>query len=252
MILVFGGTTEGKIVAGILEKHGRHYYYSTKTAIAFTPGPYGKYRSGALTAADLQTFCRAQDIKAIVHASHPFAAVLHNTIDTCARELALPVYRFERRYPERQSDALIRYVASYQEATEWLERHVQGTLLALTGVQTIAPLRHYWEKHHTIFRILPRESSLALARAAGFPVEQLIMEMPGSDLVLETALINTNHIRAILTKDSGESGFISTKIGAALANGIPIVIVERPALPESFIPVTDEASLMEALNRSSL
>lgn len=249
MILVFGGTTEGKKVAGIFEKHACPYYYSTKTIVDFEAGQYGQYRHGALTATDLQTFCRTQGIKAIVHASHPFAAVLHDTIATAAQALSIPVFRFERQYPPRQEHPLIRYLPSYLAAMDWLEQHPVQRLLALTGVQTITPLKAYWEQHATIFRILPRESSLALAKAAGFPEEQLIMEMPGSDLQQEVALIRQYNIGAVLTKESGESGFISTKISAALENNIPILIIERPLLPETFIPVTDEVSLMEQINR---
>ncbi|QHS58517.1 precorrin-6A reductase [Chitinophaga agri] len=248
MILVFGGTTEGKKVAGMLEKHARPYYYSTKTLIDFEAGQYGQYRYGALTAGELQTFCRTQGIKAIVHASHPFAAVLHNTIYTAAQALSLPVFRFERQYPERQQHPLIVYLPSYQAAMDWLEQRPVARLLALTGVQTIAPLQRYWKQHTTIFRILPRDSSLALARAAGFPEEQLIMEMPGSDSQQEAALIRQYNIGAVLTKESGDSGFLSTKISAALENNIPIVIIERPVLPETFIPVTDEATLMTQIN----
>jgi precorrin-6A/cobalt-precorrin-6A reductase len=247
MILVFGGTTEGKKVAGMLEKHALPYYYSTKTEIAFDAGRYGQYRHGALTAADLQTFCKTQRIKAIVHASHPFATVLHDTICTGAQALSLPVFRFERTYPQRREHPLVRYMDAYQAATDWLIQHPVRRLLALTGVQTIAPLKHYWEKHDTIFRILPRESSLALARAAGFPEEQLILEMPGNDLQQESAMIRQLNIGAVLTKESGDSGFISTKIDAALENNIPILIIERPVLPATFIPVMDEASLMEHL-----
>ena len=32
MILIFGGTTEGRIVCGVLDESGKDYYYSTKGA----------------------------------------------------------------------------------------------------------------------------------------------------------------------------------------------------------------------------
>lgn len=249
MILVFGGTTEGKKVAGILEKAACPYYYSTKTSIDFQPGAYGRYRHGALTADALQIFCKEHAVKAIIHASHPFATILHTTIHEGAQALSLPVLRFERRYPDRQEHPLIRYCDSYATALSWLEQHPVKRLLALTGVQTIAPLTDHWKKHDTIFRILPRESSLALAAQAGFPAEKLIREMPGDDLQQELAIIQQYGIDCILTKESGESGFLATKINAALHSNIPILIIERPALPDTFIPVTDEASLMAGLNR---
>jgi precorrin-6x reductase len=249
MILVFGGTTEGKKVAGILEKAACPYYYSTKTSIDFQAGAYGRYRHGALTTAQLQAFCRQHAIKAIVHASHPFATLLHATIHEAAHALSLPVLRFERHYPNREQHPLVKYYTSYAEAMTWLEQHPVKRLLALTGVQTIAPLANYWKKHDTIFRILPRESSLALAEQAGFPKENLIREMPGDDLQQELAIIRQYNIGCILTKESGESGFLAIKIQAALQSNIPILIIERPALPDTFIPVSDEASLMAGLNR---
>lgn len=249
MVLVFGGTTEGKKVAGILEKAACPYYYSTKTCIDFQAGKYGRYRHGALTAAALQAFCETHDIKAIVHASHPFATQLHTTIHEGAQALSLPVLRFERRYPERQDHPLVRYCNSYAAALSWLEQHPVKRLLALTGVQTIAPLAGYWQKHDTIFRILPRESSLALAAEAGFPAEKLIQEMPGDDLQQELNIIKQYGIDCILTKESGESGFLAVKVQAALQSSIPILIIERPALPGMFIPVTDETSLMDNLKR---
>jgi precorrin-6x reductase len=248
MILVFGGTTEGKKVAGILERHAYPYCYSTKTAVDFQQGDHGTYRHGAFTAAALQSFCRQQGVKVIVHASHPFAAVLHTTIHESAQALSLPVLRFERSYPQRQEHPLVHYFGSYDAALAWLEQHPVARLLALTGVQTIAPLRSYWQSHDTIFRILPRDTSLALAKQAGFPEDKLILEMPGDDLQQELSLIEAYRPGAILTKESGESGFISIKIQAALQSNIPILIIERPTLPASFIPVRDEASLMNQLN----
>ena len=32
MILIFGGTTEGRIVSSVLDESGKEYYYSTKGA----------------------------------------------------------------------------------------------------------------------------------------------------------------------------------------------------------------------------
>jgi len=248
MILVFGGTTEGKKVAGILEKAACPYYYSTKTNIDFQAGEYGRYRHGALTATQLQIFCKEHAIKAIIHASHPFATLLHATIHEAAQALSLPVLRFERHYPDRQEHPLIRYCSSYAAALVWLEQHPAKRLLALTGVQTIAALTPYWQQHTTIFRILPRESSLALAVQAGFPKEHLVQDMPGNDLQQELALIRQYDIDCILTKESGESGFLATKIQAALQSNIPILIIERPALPDTFITVSDEVSLLAGLN----
>lgn len=33
MILIFGGTTEGRIAAEVCEEAGKHFYYSTKSGL---------------------------------------------------------------------------------------------------------------------------------------------------------------------------------------------------------------------------
>jgi precorrin-6x reductase len=239
MILVFGGTTEGKKVAAILDKSGYQFCYSTKTETAFQPE---SYRFGAFTKESLKTFCKENDIKVIIHASHPFAAELHQTI---YQATTLPVLRFERTYPERKNHPLIKYLSSYGDALEYL-KDKEG-LLALTGVQTIERLKPYWSSHNTYFRILPRYTSISMALQTGFPKENLILEMPVDDLQHELFIINQYNIECILTKESGESGFLSTKIKAALTAGIEIIILERPALPETFMPVYNEDDLLSQL-----
>ncbi|WP_343669350.1 precorrin-6A/cobalt-precorrin-6A reductase [Chitinophaga sp.] len=238
MILVFGGTTEGRKTITLLEQAGIPYCYSTKSKLEIPPQTYGTYRHGPLTTTALQEFCASNDIRVIIHASHPFATILHQTIAAAN----LPVLRFEREYPARTIHPLVHYFDSYAEALDYLSIHPVKKLLALTGVQTISQLSKYWHTHETFFRILPRESSLELALSTGFPQERLISEMPGN----EAALIASHHITGILTKESGESGLLSVKINAALAAGIPIFIITRPVLPAAFISV-HEHNLLDHL-----
>jgi precorrin-6A/cobalt-precorrin-6A reductase len=240
MILGCGGTTEGKIVARLLEQHGYPFCYSTKTETDFQPAGY---RFGPFTEEGLKSFCETNNIKLIIHASHPFATELHKTI---YRSVNVPVLRFERTYPERIEHPLVRYLDNYEDALAYLEEyHVR--LLALTGVQTIPKLRSYWQKHYTIFRILPRESSIQLALEAGFSRDNLLTEMPGDDIIHEMEIIGKYNIEGILTKESGESGFLSVKLQVALRTGIPILIIKRPPLPETFITVSDEQALLDHL-----
>lgn len=238
MILVFGGTTEGRKTMALLEQAGIPYCYSTKSAIDIPSQTHGTYRHGALTTTALQEFCQEQDVRVIVHASHPFATILHQTIAAAG----LPVLRFEREYPARTVHPLVHYFDSYEAAMDYLSVHPVKNLLALTGVQTISQLTRYWQHHETFFRILPRDTSMEQALAAGFPKEKLIMEMPGN----EAALIAQHHITGILTKESGESGLLSVKINEALTAGIPIFIIARPAMPAGFISV-NEHDLLDQL-----
>ena len=233
-VLVFGGTTEGKQVAAWLGNTDYPFWYSTKTPVEISLPANGRARWGAFTTAALVAFCQEHQVGCLVHASHPFAEQLHTTIAEASRQLGLPVLRVERRYPARLDHPLVRYMADYESVVSQLLLEGYAPALALSGVQTIERLRGYWQQRPLFCRILPRDASVALAQRAGFPVAHLVTEWPGAGLAEEVALIQRTGAQAVITKESGESGFLSVKIAAALHVGVPIFIVRRPTLPASF------------------
>jgi precorrin-6A/cobalt-precorrin-6A reductase len=245
MILVFGGTTEGKRVCTALAGTGYPFVYSSKTPIEVNLPVNGQYRYGAFTPAMLEGFCAENRIKGIIHAGHPFAALLHQTIAQVSIMMNIPVIRFERQYLPKQEHPLLRYVKSYSAALAQLDAAGYEPVLALTGVQTIARFQPYWQTKKMFFRILPRDSSVAIARAAGFPEENLLLSFPGTTVEAELEVIHATRAQAIITKESGESGFLSVKTAAAIAAGIPLFIIDRPALPAHFKLLSNEATLLE-------
>jgi precorrin-6x reductase len=247
-ILVFGGTTEGKQVAAWLAGTDYAFWYSTKTQVELDLPRNGRYRWGAFTTATLVAFCQLHRVGCLVHASHPFAEALHTTVAEASQQLGLPVLRLEREYPIRQEHPLIHYAADYEEVIAHLFSAELAPVLALSGVQTIARLRSYWQYQPMYFRVLPRASSVALATQVGLPADWLLPAWPGADVAAETALIQRLGVRAVVTKESGESGFLSVKIAAALAAGVPIFVVRRPALPTHFCPVAGESDLLADLH----
>jgi precorrin-6x reductase len=247
-ILVFGGTTEGKQVAAWLTDTEYTFWYSTKTQVEVNLPPNGRYRWGAFTTATLVEFCQLYRVGCLVHASHPFAEALHATVAEASQQLGLPVLRLEREYPPRQKHPLIRHVSDYEEVIIRLRAAGLAPVLALSGVQTIERLRGYWQRQPMYFRVLPRASSVALADQAGLPADWLLPAWPGTDVAEETALIRRLGVQAVVTKESGESGFLSVKLAAALAAGVPIFVVRRPAMPAHFCPVAGEGELLAYLH----
>jgi len=249
-VLVFGGTTEGKLVAHWLGQTAYAFWYSTKTAVATALPANGRARWGAFTKDSLADFCRANHIRSIVHASHPFAEELHATIAGVSQRLRIPVGRLERDYPERLDQPMVHYADSYEEVVARLLAGGYESVLALSGVQTIGRLRGYWQQRPMFCRVLPRESSAALARAVGFPAAGLIAALPGARLAEEVALIRRTGAQAVVTKESGESGFLSVKIAAAQRAGVAIFIVRRPALPTGFRSLAGKTELLDFLHAS--
>lgn len=241
MILLLGGTTEAKQVAGSLEQAGLSYIYSTRTEVNFDGK--GRYRFGSLNKEDLEDFCIKEGVRLVIDACHPFAKELHQTVSSLS--LNIPLIRFERQIPERVQHSLITYIEGYEDALRFINEKKYRSLLALSGVQSIPLLESFWRKNITWFRILERQYSKDFAANYGFPEQNLIYGLP-QDSAAESALFTKLKPDVILTKESGLNGKLDAKVEAAIACGIPIIILKRPELPSAFTVVTD----LEELKRS--
>lgn len=244
MILVFGGTTEGRATVETLDAAGQTYYYSTRGNLQQVECIHGIRISGAMNVAQIAAFCREHGIRLLVDAAHPFAEQLHGNIARVAAELDIPVVRYERIYPPRDPDLV--WCGSYAEACRWFAGQGISNLLALTGVQTIPRLENYWSEHSCWFRVLDRPESRELARQYGFPAERLVFWEEGKP---EEELLIRLRPDAILTKESGNSGYFLEKVEAARRMGIPVVVIRRPVLPEGFYIVTGNNGLRHRVER---
>ena len=235
MILVFGGTTEGRKAVEVLEEGGSPYYYSTKTGEQDLTLHHGQRIDGALDAEAMQTFCRENDIRLIVDAAHPFATLLHQTIAEVSDALKIPAIRYERIFPER--DASLEWLDSYEQVP-----HDIKTLLATTGVQSISKLKPLEAAGVKVYyRILNRESSIALAQKQGARMEQLCYFEDPKNVPVEAD--------AILLKESGLSGGFQEKVDAAKAKGMRIFVLKRPETPAAFRIVNGPYGLRRAVEK---
>ena len=227
MILVFGGTTEGRMAAKVLEESGANYCYSTRSDTQDIQLVHGHLITGAMEVPEMVAYCHEHDIRLIVDAAHPFAVNLHRNVVTLAEQIGVPVIRYDRIYPPHDEEFF--WCKDYDDAISQLEAHGVNCLLALTGVNTIAKLRDYWNCHECWFRILNRDESLAGAQKAGFPSDHLVYYEKDDT----ASLIERLQPQAIITKESGLSGGFAEKVEAAQQAGIKIFVVERPEYPSS-------------------
>ena len=213
MILVFGGTTEGRKAVEVLEEAGTTYYYSTKTGEQDIALHHGIRLDGAMDCEAMLACCREKGIRLMVDAAHPFAAQLHKTIAQVSESLNIPTIRYERIYPPRDPD--ITWIDDYSQ----VPRNIRS-LLATTGVQSISKLKPIEaEGIRVVYRILNRESSIALAKQQGATEEQLCYYP------------QTAEAEAILMKESGCSGGFVEKVAEAKSKGMRIIAIKRPELP---------------------
>ena len=224
MVLVFGGTTEGRRAVEVLEEAGTPFYYSTRGREQAVSLVNGRRMAGAMDVEAIEGFCREHNIRLVVDAAHPFAEQLHHNLWQAAQQTGIPLVRYERIYPPHTDD--ITWCRDYEEAVSKMQQQGIGRLLALTGVQTIGRLRRFWQQDECWMRILDREQSREIARREGFPEDHLVYYSDEDDQTRQ--LIEHIRPQAILTKESGLSGGFCEKVEAAKAAGVKVFVVERP------------------------
>ena len=243
-LLIFGGTTEGRLAVDVCEQAGKPFYYSTKGDLQKVDMHNGVHVTGAMTADDIVAFCKEHEIGCIVDAAHPFAKNLHKTIDEARKVLSINVIRLQRVFPEHIKD--VEYCSDYDDAINKIREKKVDRLLALTGANTIKKLR----QTNAIFRILNRPESIALAEAAGLDNDRIIfynesLELPSIED--EKKVMIEVGCDAIITKESGESGGFEVKVKAALELGLKVFVVEHPQLPKDWITVTGKFGLRRVI-----
>jgi len=251
MILVFGGTTEGKKTAAMLEQMGLSFLYSTKTKIDFDAVKHGEYRHGALDDELLSELVNEKNISTIIYAAHPFAEILTETVERVSQKTKVPVWYVEREQQKRLSHPLVHYVTNYKEAEALLKELNVDTLLALTGVQSIQKLEYFWKNKNAYFRILDRDVSRLIAKESGISEDKLILGYPSRTVEDERSVLKEYGCDAILTKESGKSGYLDVKVDAAIEENIPIVIIKKPSVPALFNTVGSVEELKENLLKIS-
>lgn len=251
MILIFGGTTEGRLAVDVCEQAGKRYYYSTKGDRQDVEMHNGVRLTGPMVASDFlypdHSNPDADAVRCIIDAAHPFAENLHNEI----MKVGLPVIRLMRQPSERIAG--VTYCDGYDDAITRMQSAGINRLLALSGANTIKKLKPYWAEHQTIFRILNREESLNIANANGLPAENIIFY--NDDLHLPTIEEETEMMRsigcdAIVTKESGISGGFEQKVRAALNLGMKVFVVKAPPVVGHPLIATGRHTLRRAIEQT--
>lgn len=252
MILILGGTTEGRSCVSVLDEAGSPFYYSTQGSRQQIESRHGIRINGSMNPESMTAFCRQHNIRLLIDAAHPFASQLHQTVAATARQCGIEVIRYERIYPELNEKDIVCH--DFEDAVQQLQNNQVRRLLALTGVKTISKLKGYWNQPDAngqlpvcYFRILDREESFRMAADCGFPPERLITYQEQEGEILQ--LIKTWKPDAVITKESGKTGGFEEKEQAALEAGIPLYVVRKPDLPDQFIRINGPHGLRKAVEK---
>ncbi len=233
MILVLAGTKDGRELITLLAEQG---YLVTASVFSdygrdLIQGTNVMIHTGPLDDAGLTAFIQEQGIQILVDASHPYAVnVSHNAMIAC-QNTKIHYLRYERPTVPMPIYEGLHLVTDYQEAAE-VAATLGKTVFLTTGSRHLKLFKGAvcLQDHRLIARVLPEPGVLSECQDHGFlPKDIIAMQGPFSH-DLNMALFKEYGAEVIVTKNSGQVGGSDTKITAAMALGLPLVVIDRPTM----------------------
>ncbi|MDO9638434.1 MAG: cobalt-precorrin-6A reductase [Pseudotabrizicola sp.] len=223
-ILLLGGTTEAGLLARALADAGLRtvYSYAGRTA-APVAQPVPVRVGGFGGVAGLQAYLRDQRISHVVDATHPFAAQMsRNAVAACAA-LGLPLIGYERSGWVAGPGDDWRAVPDIAAAVAALPDRAARVFLAI-GRQHLAAFAAR-PQHSYLLRLVDCPESLPLPQA------QVVVARGPFTTEADLALLRAQAITHIVAKNAGGTG-ARAKLDAARLLGLPVILIDRPALPQ--------------------
>lgn len=223
--LVLGGTTEASSLARALADAGVRAVFSyagrTEQPLA-QPLPT---RQGGFGGVDgLVRYLRGEGISHVIDATHPFAAGMsRNAAEACAAT-GTPLIALERKPWAAGPGDRWAHVPDIAAAARALPEAPTRIFLAI-GRQHLAAFAGRPQHHYLVRLVDPAEGPLPLTDA-----EAVIARGPFT-VAGDTALLRGHRIDLIVAKNSGGIG-ARAKLDAARGLGLPVLLIDRPALPE--------------------
>ena len=235
-VLLLGGTSEARILAARLDRDERFTVETSLAGATENPLPVaGESRRGGFGGTlGLADYLRAVSFDIVIDGTHAFAATIsRNAAEACdqTRTELLVVQR--PSWEKTEGDHWLE-VSDVPEAAESVAQRGHRVFLTI-GRQDIAAFsrcRDAWFLIRSIDQ--PKQTT-------EFEKYQLLQARGPFDFASEKALLETNRIDLIVSKNSGGADTYA-KIEAARALALPVVMIRRPTPPAgTAVPSVDAA-----------
>ncbi|MDY5845754.1 MAG: precorrin-6A reductase [Bariatricus sp.] len=233
-ILIFAGTTEGRLLAefaGSLEADVLVSVATEYGKICLDECENVRALVGRMDEKEMEAFLSREQVDLVIDATHPFAVIVTQNIrNACASSGTEYIRCLRAKCEEKTVDELegMICVNSVEQAAEYLKM-TEGNILIATGSKELSKytvIPNYQER--CFARVLSTEKSVMDSIRLGFEGKHLIaMQGPFSE---EMNLATLRHVNAkyFVTKESGKAGGFPEKVHSARKAGAVLVTVGRP------------------------
>ena len=238
-ILLLGGTKDSTNIIKTIKNNIKNSYILTTTTTEY--GAKLAIESGSddtiskpLLKDEISEIIRKNEFDFLIDATHPFATHITKTAVEISEETGIKFIRFER--PEFNFEKVncknIYHVSNFIEAGEMICKlgFNNKNILHLAGVNTIEDVLKNVNKNYFYPRILNVKTSIEKCEKLKIPSNNIIFMNGVSSKTENISLIHKYNIKAMITKESGDTGGIYEKISAANETNTKIIIVDRPKI----------------------
>lgn len=243
-ILIFGGTTEGRLLAEYCHQQEIEAYVSVVSGYGADLLPESEYLhvlSGRMAGDAMEGFMKRASIRAVFDATHPYAAEATRNIKEACGRAGVSYLRVTResaaaenpggdsgKGPAAAFASQVVYVHSVEEAVCYLKDR-EGDILVTTGIKELAAytaLPGYEERLYV--RVLPSCAAISACEDVGIRGKRIIaMQGPFSE-EMNRAMMRQLGVRYLVTKEAGTAGGFLEKLSAAEALSVTAVVIGRP------------------------
>ena len=227
-VIVFAGTTEGRILSDHLGNAGIDVLACVATEFGrqfIEESEHVKVSSGRLGEEGMRNIMK-EGCSCVVDATHPYASVITGKIKAACAETGTEYIRLIRSEGSRDDGIMI--VPDVKSAVEYLNG-TEGNILVTTGSKELEKYTMIKDYQNRVFaRVLSMPDASRSCAEIGFQGKNLFcMQGPFCE-ELNYGLLKQVDAKYLVTKDSGEPGGFEEKIRAAGRAGAKIVLVARP------------------------
>ncbi|MFD2175738.1 cobalt-precorrin-6A reductase [Rhodobacter lacus] len=227
-LLLLGGTTEASLLAKTLAEKGFRAVFSYAGRTGKPVAQPLPTRIGGFGGIDgLKAYLRTEGITQVIDATHPFAAQMSaHAVAACA-ETGVDLCAFERAPWVAQAGDRWQHVPDLAAAVAALPPEPARVFLAI-GKQHLDAFDAAPQHHYLLRLVDPPEGALPLPDASA------VIARGPFDVQGDSELLRSEAITHIVAKNAGGRG-AEAKLIAARALGIPVILIDRPYVPQRSI-----------------
>lgn len=236
MIWVIAGTLDGRNLAvTVRETTGEPVFVSVVSQYGAQLAAHEgvEVHTGRLDKEAMKDIIASKQIRLLIDASHPYAAIVTATAREAAADMRIPFLRFERKEVPLPAYDKLHHVSNEVEAAQ-LAGELAKTLHKRVYLTTGSKTMHIFAKAEALLdvevwtRVLPTAEVLTMMEDLGVSPKRIIAMQGPFSYDMNRVMFADTKADVVVMKNSGLVGGSDTKLQAAIDLGLHIILIDRP------------------------